>query len=424
MLLLSCFYFYSCGTTQSTGSSQGDISHHQPPAAPAEIKKEPIVPPTEKKLPGKNEYTIAMLLPFQGSKVFITDLNESSEYYFPEESQLAAEYYQGAMIALDTLKKMGLKAKMVVYDVGMDTTQLKKRLLEPDLKSADLIIGPVGNSSLKITCEFSMKNKIWLVSPFSVTAIGNNPNPYYLLANATMRTHCEKIYDYISKNKPAGKVILLYRKRPAELELVKYFKDYQLLQESISGNSLRFIELTDSSEKKIGQVKEFLFDDHRNLIIIPSNDALFVRNVIKQLNGITDGFLMDVFGMPTWINFDLIPQEQLANTSTHITQNFWLDKTSVTATHFKDMYVREFNMNPSDYAVKGYDQVMYFGSLLLKNGTDLEDSFKKNGTSELAERFSLEPVPVPGNTKGVWYYENKSVYMLRYEEDTLKRIPD
>ncbi|HUM47111.1 MAG TPA: hypothetical protein PLD84_09290, partial [Chitinophagales bacterium] len=141
-----------------------------------------------------------MLLPFQSSKVFITDLSESSSYYFPEESQLAAEYYQGALIALDSLKRMGLKTKISVYDVGMDSMQLKKTLLEPGLKNADLIIGPVGNSSLKITCQFSISNKIWLVSPFSVTAIGNNPNPNYVLANATMRSHCEKIYDYISKN--------------------------------------------------------------------------------------------------------------------------------------------------------------------------------------------------------------------------------
>lgn len=370
----------------------------------------------------KQTYKMVMLLPFGSSKVFISDLNEPSGYYFPEQSQLSAEYYQGAIIALDSLQRQGLKVNLIVRDVGMDTNLLKQVLAEPDLDSADLIIGPVGNSSLRLTCEYSMKKRTWMISPFSVATRGHLPNPYYTLANATLQSHCEKIYKYLNRNILHDSIIMVYRKRPADLELVNYFKDYGRQLQDSGKASLQFVELTDSTTIKYTQIKEVLSNAARNLIVILSNDESFVRIVIKQLNGLTNEYIMDVYGMPTWVNFDLVPKEQLSNVSAHITQNFWLDKTAPSVERFRDAYEMKFRVNPTEYAVKGYDQMMYFGGLLLRQGTDFENAFKEAPVPQLAEWFSIAPVFQDDSSRVVLYNENKSVIMLRYEADSLKKI--
>jgi hypothetical protein len=374
--------------------------------------------------PGQKEFTIALLLPFEGSKVYINNLDDPSTYYFPEESQLAAAYYQGCVFALDSLAKSGLRARLLVYDVGMDTSALRGKLFNDELKNVDLIIGPVGNNSLRIITEYANRNKIWLVSPFSTTAIGSAPGPYYVLANATMKTHCEKTIDYISKTAYQDKLILIYKKRPWETELVSYLKEYQLSQQADGKRAIEFVELTDSSVIKYTHVKNVLSDSGRNIIIIPSNDETFVRSVIKQLNGLAEEYLITVYGMPTWTNFEHITTEQFAKVSTHITQNFWLDKSNAAVIRLQQSYAAKYAMNPANFAIKGYDQVLYFGELLLKNGADFHDAFSKHNGYGLAEHFTIEPKRLPGSAEEIWYYENKSVFMLRMEDNAWKKVSE
>ncbi len=374
--------------------------------------------------PGQREFTIALLLPFEGSKVFINDLGDPSTYYFPEESQLAAAYYQGCLLALDSLAKSGLRTRLLVYDVGTDTNAMRTKLFNGELKNVDLIIGPVANHSLRITTEYAGSNKTWLVSPFSTTAIGSSANPYYLLANATMKTHCEKTIDYISKTSYQRKLILIYKKRPWETELAAYLRGYQLRQQTDGKPAIEFVELTDSSAIKYTQVKNVLSDTSGNIIIIPSNDETFVRSVIKQLNGLAEEYLITVYGMPTWTNFEHITTEQFAKVSTHITQNFWLDKSNAAVTRFQQDYAAKYLMNPSNYAVKGYDQMLFLGKLLLKNGMDFESVLSKQKSIGLAEHFVIQPTLLPESEEEIWYYENKSVFVLRMEDNTWKKVSE
>ncbi|MBA2422289.1 MAG: hypothetical protein H0V61_03600, partial [Chitinophagales bacterium] len=133
-----------------------------PKEHPKADDKEPSDAPSDVSFK-KDEYTIALLLPFESNKVYISDLAKETSYYFPQETQLAVEYYQGAMMALDSLQKMGLKSKVFVYDVGLDTIAFKNVLRKPEMKNTDLLIGPVSNRSLKIASQFSLKNKVTLV---------------------------------------------------------------------------------------------------------------------------------------------------------------------------------------------------------------------------------------------------------------------
>jgi ABC-type branched-subunit amino acid transport system substrate-binding protein len=228
----------------------------------------------------KGPYTIAMLLPFQNNKVYVNDLMETASYSFPQESQLAVEYYQGATIALDSLGRKGLKATVLVADAGTDSVQLRSALKNPQLKDANFIIGPVSPAGLNLVADFAKTNQVYLVSPFAATVVSNLPNPYYILANASIQSHCEKTYDYIKKVENPSEVIMLYRQREGDLEIASYFKDYAKAKNE--NHALHFIELTDSTTKKFYQLKDLLSEDHKNIVLVPSNDEAFVRTVIKQ----------------------------------------------------------------------------------------------------------------------------------------------
>ncbi|MBA2407485.1 MAG: amino acid ABC transporter substrate-binding protein [Chitinophagales bacterium] len=420
--IVCCYLLFSgCSASRKLPQHPGPGTQTHPKEQPKADDKEPSGAPSAINYK-KDEYTIALLLPFESNKVYIADLTEESSYYFPQESQLAVEYYQGALLALDSLQKMGLKSKILVYDVGMDTSALRNVLRKPEMKNADLLIGPVSNSSLKIASQFSLKNKVTLVSPFSATAFCNFSNPYYVFANATMRSHCEKICDFIRGNFKTNKMFLLYRNKEPDRELAKYIKDYEASKKNNGMQPLQFIELTDSTEGKYYNIKDMISSDEKNVIIVASNDEPFAKAVIKQLSKLPETSLLEVFGMPTWVNFD-IDSEQLAAINTHITQNYWVNKISRPVETFKNSYLKKYNVYPTEFAVRGFDQMMYFGASLYKNGKNFEETFQNKEKTELAERFKIQPVP-KSNDKQVWFYENKSLYILEYEFGKLVKVSD
>lgn len=419
---------FSCSTPEFV-SGQKEIASPEkkqeqaiaPAAGETEVRDS--VPELKKKLHKKDQYQISILLPFESDEVFITDLNETEGYAFPEVSQLATEYYQGCLVALDTLKKEGLNAKVIVRDIGMDTATLMRTLNTPEVASSDIIIGPLENRSLKIAADFSTAHKVWLVSPFSVTAISSTANPYYVLANATLQSHCEKICEHLIRTNLNRNVLLVHANQPDDLEIVNYFKNFKSSIEWTSNSGIRFTEISDSSAVKNTAIKNALSANERNIVVIASSDPYFVRSMIRQLNTLADDYDINVFGLPTWINFEFIPRDQFVNVSTYITQNFFLDKSSLAAEDFRKTYFAKFNVNPSVYAVKGYDQMMFFGSTLLSQGTDFEKAFRNINTSELAEQFSFKEVTSGDDSRKINYYENKSVFILKYETDKMEKLP-
>ena len=82
---------------------------------------------------GKKELNIAFIFPFNAAKVYISDLGQS-KYYFPDETQIAIEFFQGAMLAIDSLKQQGLNTRVLVYDCGNDSTSIEGILKKQELK--------------------------------------------------------------------------------------------------------------------------------------------------------------------------------------------------------------------------------------------------------------------------------------------------
>ncbi len=95
-------------------------------------------------------------------------------------------------------------------------------------------------------------------------------------------------------------------------------------------------------------------------------------------------------------------------------------------------YVGEFQNEPSEYAIKGFDLMMFFGRLLQNYGTRYGDmigfvrdagihthfSFGAN-TVEDGATTSLDSVIVFPKTD---FIENKYVHLLKYENYSVKKV--
>ncbi len=365
-------------------------------------------------------YTIALLLPFNSQKVFVRDLQQS-DFYFPDESQIAVEFYQGAMLALDSLKQMGLNATVLVYDVGNDSVTVNNVLAKPQLKDANLIIGPLSGYALKATTAFSFNEHIPLVSPLSASVNSSSPNQFFILANATIRTHCEAIYDYLLKHELTHRMILLYRNKPDDLELVNFIKNYRDKQTEAGNPELKFVELTDSTRTTYRKLRDSLFLTDKNILLVPSNDQSFVRSVLKQVTNLKSDYTIEVFGMPTWSNFDLVPSENFDSSNVHLTSSFWLDRTLPHAITFKNAYSEKYKVNPSEYSVRGYDEMFYFGSHMQRFGSRLFLSVFPSADG-LTSATAYRIIPVMRDEQEVIYRENQTVFFLQHQNGNWEKM--
>ena len=77
------------------------------------------------------------------------------------------EYYEGFLMAVDSLKKSGVSIDLYTYDSGNAKSSLSPILNRKELKEMNIIFGPMHSSHIKPLADFARNNNINLVIPFS-----------------------------------------------------------------------------------------------------------------------------------------------------------------------------------------------------------------------------------------------------------------
>lgn len=83
----------------------------------------------------------------------------------PEEQTRMVEYYEGFLIAVDSLKRQGVSVDLYTYDTKGSTNVISSILSKPEIKNMDIIFGPVHTSNIEPLANFAERNKIRLVVP-------------------------------------------------------------------------------------------------------------------------------------------------------------------------------------------------------------------------------------------------------------------
>lgn len=77
------------------------------------------------------------------------------------------EYYEGFLMAVDSLKRTGTSIDLYVYDCNKESSSLNSILAKSEMKNMNVIFGPAQQQHIKPLAAFAKKNDIRLVIPFS-----------------------------------------------------------------------------------------------------------------------------------------------------------------------------------------------------------------------------------------------------------------
>lgn len=138
------------------------------------------------------EFQIGLVLPFCAKEVLENPKSKNAAV-----SQAAREYYQGFLLAFDSLSLKHPGLKLLVYDTKLDSAQFKKILEKKDFQNCDLIFGPIMKQGMDMMQEFSIKNKVYHVSPLLTLTKSSIDDPYLISAYPDLKYYPKFILNNI-----------------------------------------------------------------------------------------------------------------------------------------------------------------------------------------------------------------------------------
>ena len=126
-----------------------------------------------------------------------------------QEDKRMVEYYEGFLMAVDSLKRTGTSLDLYVYDSGKEVSTLNAILSKNEMKKMDVIFGPMHQKQIKPLSDFAKKNDIRLVIPFSQKGeeVFNNPAVYQI--NTPQSYLYSEVYEHFTRQFPNAHVIFI-----------------------------------------------------------------------------------------------------------------------------------------------------------------------------------------------------------------------
>lgn len=337
--------------------------------------------PTPEKLNDRSYLKVAIILPFQLALVdsLQSQKKEFQDFQIPLEVQVFIDFYEGALIALDTLKQQGYKVAVTVYDDRADSNLVKEILNRPEFKSMDLVIGPAHASCVKVAARICEQKKIYMISAFSRSNDLLDANPYVIKTIPSRKSFLVAVTDHVLKAYPASNILLL-----GEGEKSK--KNCETISAALTERNASATTVNINASKlavSVDVLKLSLSKDKMNVIVMPTENEAFVTKFLYSLFKLSSSYQIVVYGMENWKDFPGVDVNYLQTLNVHIPAanleryDYPLNDKMIHA------YAQRFRTEPSDMAFAGYDITNIFVSNLKKSKDFGNNDFlnrKWNGT--------------------------------------------
>ena len=358
---------------------------------------------------------VLFLLPFRLDKLNLSD-EEAVEKTIDSRNSLkySLGLYSGALVALDSLKSLGVSIDVKTFDNQLDLVKTKQILQGEQLGGYSAIFGPLDIPSLKEVAVQAAKFNVPVIAPVPAKSDISLNNVFFSYTNEevllkhmldyTESTHKDETILIIADEKSkVGQAAILKRFPTAKVVVVK------------------------EEEKNIGinrdKLQTLLSDKVPNWVFVESDNYKLIASVVSILNSFNNTAFDALLGkdkvsvrMFTTDMNSAFENEVISNT--HLSNlNFTYPSVNrqVANNSFVERYRTRFGDDPDRYAVRGFDLTF---DLLLKLAykNDLIDVSRFIGETEYnGNKFNYE-------RKGVAGYYNQSSYIMMIDDLRIKEI--
>lgn len=377
-------------------------------------------------------YHVALLLPF-----YLTANDTINQRYYnpvisgtPEESGYTEEpdsvsvkavrkiyprsesfvqFYEGVLLAVDSLQQAGMKVKLHVYDTNQSAASVQSVLRKPELRSMNLLIGPVFPELQGPVAEFARANHIPMVSPLSAAGSFEQHNPYYYKVNPTKDYLIQETAAYLAEQFRDNQLFVLKMGDYSKTEYARLVEQIRQ-KRSASGSGALFREYSLSGEGLAG-LKSLLSAEQPNVFIIPSETEAQVSVAITNLNRLSENYPVKLVGLSSFPRFKSIQTEYFHRVRLNVLNPYHINYQASAVNQFIRKFRRNFQGEPSQFSFQGYDIAFYFLSALYSYGGDFASCLPSHQVDLTQGEFYFEKLSLDGG------YMNRGLFILEYEPD-------
>ncbi|MBE0642154.1 MAG: LysM peptidoglycan-binding domain-containing protein, partial [Bacteroidales bacterium] len=286
------------------------------------IGKVPCTPDDHNLLP---TYRAALLLPFyaSGGDTITTEQGRArnpSEY----PSFRFIQFYEGLMLALDTLEKQGLRLDLKVLDVTEDTVGLGYLLEKEGLRDMDVILGPLYSGSFQVVSRFAQKHGVPLVNPFTNRDEVVLGKPHVFKAYPSEDDRMHGLADFLIETYPGASIFLAGKSGDREQGLRKAFANglnRSLLAHGLDSGAWHDLTVSAAASNYADKLSQ----SEPNIFITLSTDQVYVSNLLRRLHALSRSHQFIVVGLPSWEGFSALDPDYLIGLNLHLYANSWVD---------------------------------------------------------------------------------------------------
>ncbi|TSD65963.1 amino acid ABC transporter substrate-binding protein [Inquilinus sp. KBS0705] len=351
--------------------------------------------------------TISLILPL-GLDHLIPGLKYSAAGL--KKANMSVEFYQGFKLALDSLAANGANYKLQVYDSKDDAAQAHSLAYNPQIRGSDVIVGPVFPEDVKAFTSVLTAARNPIVSPLSPASPATFNNQNLVTITPPLEYHAKGAATFIvNKAKPKKVFILLSGFSDEKL----YTSPFKRTIDSLSKRKIQVVTTTIVRGNLTPLVKQLSATD-QNIFLVPSTKQAFLMVTLRSLDTLAKNYRVTLFGHPNWEKYAFLKAALLQRLNTHITSTDKVNYKSGQTAMFLRSYRRTYHTEPTDYAIKGFDEGMYLGEILANNTDGLKNPEDIDYTG-IHNSFHFIKKPGQG-----WI--NTHVDILKYEDFDLKKV--
>lgn len=328
-----------------------------------------------------------------------------------DEQMRMVEYYEGFLMAVDSLKRQGVSVNLYTYDTKGKSDVTQSILAKEEMKNMDIIFGPAHATNVKTLAEFAEKNQTRVVVPFSPEVEQVFKNPYIYQVNTPQSYLYSEVYEHFLRKFSKANIVFLDA-GTGQNEKAEFIKG---MKNELKTNQVAYKHISNSDTLKILAA----IDSTRENIFIPtSGKDLSLTRLIPQLTQIRRSYPnvdLHLFGYPEWQTYT---QDYLASfyeLDTYFYSSFYTNNLFPAAVRFTQEYRRWYSKDMANifpkYGMLGFDTGYFFLKGLAQEGSQLENNLNRVQVTPIQTGFKFERV---NNWGG---FINRKVFFVHLTKD-------
>lgn len=340
------------------------------------------------------------------------------QFYGNSENFL--QFYEGVLVAVDSMQRAGMKVDLHVYDTENNMNSVRKILNGDEFMETDLIIGPVYQNIQEEVVRVAEKNKIPVVIPFATRNILADNNSQVFQINPSREYIAELTAEMVAEEYYNSNIIILrtaaYEGTP-EGNLVNLIREKLRNSGHLNGQGGARFTVYDFKNEGSAGLNNIFSADRENVVFIPTTVEGELSVAISNINNLADGFSITLIGSNNYPQrFPSIDLAHFHNLKFKYIYPFWTDFENPATMQFIEKFKRNFKTEPNSFGIQGFDATFYFLNAFIYYGKNFRDCLPYFHVNLIQGNYHFEKM---AQFSG---FMNKGVSVISFQRDyTVKR---